>query len=219
MRSRPTKATQPEATANYYRPNKADRVTLVILLAIVLLATVERTSTYIYRLAELHATGPHTVPVNTYGLNATAQLRDTTNGTPFSIDVSAGSVTVDRLTAIEAGYLTAQHTVAYVATLAVVAALILLGRNTFRGRIFSRANTAILFVGATLGAAGYFFSTLLQQMASNELIHRLSGGNLEVWVLASGNPTPALLGTLAFAVVLSAYAVGARLQRETEGLV
>lgn len=219
MRSRPASTTRPEATANYYRPSKADRVALVVLLAIVLLAAVERTSTYIYRLTELNATGPHTVPVKTFGLNATAQLHDTTNGTTFPIDVSAGSVTVDRLTAIEAGYLTAQHTVAYIATLAVVAALILLGRNTFRGRIFNRANTATLFVGATLGAAGYLFSTLLQQMASNELIHRLSGGNLVVWTLVSGNPAPALLGALAFAVVLSAYAVGARLQRETEGLV
>ncbi|GAA2826556.1 hypothetical protein FB468_1489 [Leucobacter komagatae] len=219
MRSRPANPTHPEATANDYRPNKADRVTLVVLLAIVLLAAVERTSTYIYRLAELHATGSHTVPVKTYGLHATAELHDTTSGTPFPIDVSAGSVTVDRLTSIETGYLTAQHTVAYIATLAVVTALILLGRNTFRGRVFSRANTAILFVGATLGAAGYFFSSLLQQMASNELIHRLSEGNLEVWMLASGNPTPVLLGTLAFTVVLFAYAVGARLQRETEGLV
>lgn len=199
-----------------YRPTTADRIGLGFLMGVVALLGASRLAAAIARIVSFAGDGPHQFPVTPLDTSATVSFDAA--GTPTDVLITAGTLTVTELSGAETGLLIAQEIVAALAIATVVVTLIMLGRNTLRGAIFRRSNTALIVTAGFAAVFGIALSGFIGQMASNEVISRLSAGSPAVYG-AQGDPIPYFLGAFAIGIVATAYSVGARIQRETEGLV
>lgn len=206
---------QQQAATSPHRPATVDRVTLGLLMATGVAIGIERAIGLGVRVASITGPGPHRVPVTPRNLEATVALG---SASPVPAEMTAGTLSVSELSAAEVGLLLTKEILAFLAVATIVVCLILLARNTIRGTVFRRSNTVLLTAAGLAAAFGYGAWKFFGQMASNEVISRLSVGNPDVYG-TSGDFMPYFLGLFAFGIVTVAYAVGARLQRETEGLV
>lgn len=106
-----------------------------------------------------------------------------------------------------------------VATVVIVlTCLLLLSRSVLRDRVFSRTNTRLVTTAgltALLGAAAYPF---FGNMAANGAFAALSDGTFDNVLMSVDVSSLLMLGFIA-ALASTVFTVGARLQRETEGLV
>lgn len=198
-----------------YTPATADRVSLGALMGIGVLIGIERAIGLVMRIISITGPGPHHAPITPQNLEAAVQLG---SGDAVPAAMTAGTLTVAELSGPEVGLLLAQEILTFIAVATVIVCLVLLARNTLRGTIFQRKNTVLLTWAGIAAAFGYGISQFLGSMASNEVISRLSVGSPAVYA-TRGDMMPYFLGFFAFGIVTIAYAVGARMQRETEGLV
>lgn len=145
------------------------------------------------------------------------------------IDLEAGSDTVPL--ALNSGVLTAPQltplatvpgiigqVVSIVTVLTVIGCLTLLARSILRGRVFSRRNTRLILTAGFTGLVGIAASTFFESMLSNATVHIVTDNTIRNSVLTV-EPFTFILGAFIIAVIGTAFAVGDRLQRETEGLV
>ena len=145
-----------------------------------------------------------------------AQAQLPSGSLPVKLDTA--SVTVDSLGAMGAvpGIL---GQVAFAVTVTgVVACLILLSRNILRGRVFGKANTRIVATGGMIGLVGAAASRFFDNMLGNAAMAQLTDGPTGTAVM-SVEPFTFILAAFALSVIGTVFVVGARLQRETEGLV
>lgn len=100
----------------------------------------------------------------------------------------------------------------------VVACLVLLSASTLRGQVFSRRNTRLVATAGTVGLVGAAAVPFLGNMAANGAFARISDGTFDNVVMAV-DLMPFVLGAFVVAIIGTAFSVGERLQRDTEGLV
>lgn len=141
------------------------------------------------------------------------------NGAPVAVELTGGVVTAPSLPPASLWSLFIAEGLFAAVVITVVTLLLLLTADILRGRIFSRRNTALVSaagIAALVGIAGLPF---FQNMVANGAIAWLSErtydrGDVQLIDL------PSLIG-VAFVAALAgtAFAVGDRLQRDTEGLV
>lgn len=100
----------------------------------------------------------------------------------------------------------------------IVVCLVWLAVNVLRGRIFSRTNTVLVSVATIGGLVAWAGTALLSTMVANGAIARISDREFDNAVMSL--PLEALL-LLAFAaaIVATAFTVGDRMRRDTDGLV
>lgn len=160
--------------------------------------------------------GPHLVPIQ-FPEGMTVSL-DPGTGAVLSVTGATGTIRVDSLAtpALVPGI--AAPILAAVTTIVVTGCLLALAASILRGKIFSRRNTALVVTAGISGLVGYSLANLASTMLANEAVHSAVGGGLISSVFAA-DPLVYLLAAFTVAVVATAFAVGARLQRETEGLV
>ena len=139
-------------------------------------------------------------------------------GTVLALTEATGSIQVDSLTAPALIPGVAAPVLAAVTTIVVTGCLLALAASILRGSIFSRRNTALVVTAGITGLVGYSLANLANTMLANEAVRSAAGGELGTSVFAA-DPLVYLLASFTVAVVATAFAVGARLQRETEGLV
>lgn len=154
------------------------------------------------------------VGVDFVGSPAQAQLP---NG-EMSVQLDRASVTVDALGPMGAipGII---GQVAFAVTIVgVVTCLILLSRNILRGRVFNKVNTRIVMTGGLIGLLGAAASRFFDNMLANAAMAQLTNGPTDT-VVISVEPFTFILAAFAVSVVGTVFVIGARLQRETEGLV
>lgn len=166
------------------------------------------------RIAELVGDGPVAVLVEFLGTRVDAQV----GATSLPVELDRGVITVEGVGAmgVVPGVL---GQLAFGATVVVVVGcLIALSRNILRGRVFGRSNTRLVGIGGAVGlvgaAASHFFDTMLANAA---MAHAIDGP-FDTAVM-SVEPFTFILAAFAIAVVASAFVIGDRLQRDTEGLV
>lgn len=168
----------------------------------------------VMRIAELAAGRDVQVAVEFIDAPAQAQLPSET----LAVRLDTASVTVDSLGAIGTvpGIL---GQIAFAVTITgVVACLVLLSRNILRGRVFSRGNTRIVMVGGMIGLLGSAASRFFDNMLGNAAMAQLTDGPTNTAVMTV-EPFTFILAAFALSVIGTVFVVGARLQRETEGLV
>jgi len=139
-------------------------------------------------------------------------------GGALPVAVDRASVTADSLgaMAVVPGII---GQVAFALTITgVVACLIMLSRNLLRGRVFGKANTRIVMAGGMIGLLGTAASRFFDNMLANATMAQLTDGDTQTAVL-SVEPFTFVLAAFALSVIGTVFVVGARLQRETEGLV
>lgn len=101
----------------------------------------------------------------------------------------------------------------------VVACLMLLARNTLRGRIFGRSNTRLFTAAGMTALVGFGLAPVFDGMVSNDIVSKLADDDFHGYAVLTAEPLPFVLLAFAFGIVATAYTVGSRLQRDTEGLV
>jgi hypothetical protein len=154
-----------------------------------------------------------------------AEFAGTPAQAPIGPDGAAVAVELDRAF-LRTGDLPVASLVALVAAdvvfaltvTVVVACLVLLSAATLRGEVFSRRNTRLVGTAGGVGLIGAAAVPFLGNMAANGAFARISDGTFSN-VIMSVDLMPFVLGAFVVAIIGTAFSIGERLQRDTEGLV
>lgn len=140
-------------------------------------------------------------------------------GSPVAVQLDSASVTVASLQPASLAALVISHVLFAVAMVTVVALLLVLCFGILRGRIFSRAHTVLVTTAGLVALAGMYLVPFFHNMAVNGALARVSDGTYDRAVV--GTVDVFTIFAVAFVVALAGtvFAVGDRLQRDTEGLV
>ncbi|MBM7505769.1 hypothetical protein ACFPER_01535 [Agromyces aurantiacus] len=139
-------------------------------------------------------------------------------GAPVAIELDRAFLFTDELPGPSLVALVLSEIAFAVSVAAVVACLLLLSASTLRGRVFSRRNTRLVATAGTAGLVGAAAVPFLANMVANGAFARISDGEFDN-VLMSVDLMPFVLAAFVVAIITTAFAVGERLQRDTEGLV
>ncbi|HKH09491.1 MAG TPA: hypothetical protein VKA62_11125 [Agromyces sp.] len=158
------------------------------------------------------------VPVLGEFAGTPAQAAIGPDGTSVTVELDRAFLLTDELpTASLVSLVLAE--IAFALTVAVVVAcLVLLSASTLRGRVFSRRNTRLVGTAGTVGLLGAAAVPFFGNMAANGAFARISEGDFDNVIIAV-DPMPFVLGAFVVAIIGTAFAVGERLQRDTDGLV
>jgi hypothetical protein len=140
------------------------------------------------------------------------------DGAPVVVELDRAIITAPELPVASLWAIVIQQVVFVVAVLVVVVCLVWLARNVSRSRVFSRTNTVLVTTAGFTGLIGYFAVPFLGNMGANGAFAVLSDRTFDNAIL-SINPFALILGAFIAALLSTVFAVGERLQRETEGLV
>ncbi|MDZ5146156.1 hypothetical protein [Microbacterium testaceum] len=140
-------------------------------------------------------------------------------GSAVTVQLDSASVTVASLQPASLAALVISHAVFAAAMVTVVTLLLVLCFGILRGRIFSRAHTALVTAAGLVAIAGMYFVPFFHNMAVNGALALVSEGTYDRAVV--GTVDVFAIFAVAFVVALAGtvFAVGDRLQRDTEGLV
>ena len=206
----------PSARAETRIPSRSDMVAIwgfmIAGVAIVAWAIVNATM----RTIEILGNCDVHVPAEFAGTSADAPI-----GPDGAIEVVAldrAILTVPELpvASVAAGVL---EQVAFAGTIAiVVTCLVLLSRSILQGQLFSRRNTRLAATAGIVGLVGAAAMPFFGNMVANGGFARISDGTFDNVVIAI-DLLPYLLGAFVVAIICTAFTVGERLQRDTEGLV
>lgn len=199
-----------------YRPSRGDRAGIVVFMIAGIAIIAWSAFAAVARIYEV-LLGEHiAVPV---------RFSDTTIAVPIGEAGSSISMTVDAAT-VSATHLTqAGFVAAIVASLlsflivsTIVVCLLMLAARSLRGEIFSRRNTRLVVTAGMTALVGFGLSSVVTGIVGAETLHSL-GGDFTKTVLFVADPLPFVLFAFAFGIVATAYTVGAKMQRETAGLI
>lgn len=139
-------------------------------------------------------------------------------GAPVTVELEQAVLTVPELPIASVWAIVIQQVVVVVAVVTVATALIWLSRNVARGATFSRTNTALVATAGIVGLLGYFAVPFFGNMASNGGFAVLSERTFNNVIMAL-DPFSFVLAAFVVALMSTVFAIGERLQRDTEGLV
>lgn len=200
-----------------YRPSLGDRIGIVVFMIVGVAIIVWTAITAISRIV---------AAVSGAGLPAAAKLIGVEGEAPIGpggalvpVQLDAISVTATDLSPTGMGGAIIGAAILLGTITTVVVCLILLARNSLRGRIFGQGNTRLITTAGLTALVGFGVGPVFEGMVANEAISRLSDGGFHDYAILTIDPMPFLLLAFGFGIVSTAYSIGARIQRETEGLV
>ena len=100
----------------------------------------------------------------------------------------------------------------------VIGCLILLARGILSGRVFSRRNTVLVMTAGITGLVGFAAVQFFDNMLANATVAAVTDNGIDNAVI-SVEPFTFILAAFIIAVIGTAFVIGEKLQRETEGLV
>lgn len=202
-------------TESAFRPSRADRVGMIAFLLLGAAVVALSATQSFTRISQVLSRSD--VPMSVSFVDQSATLAFGNDAAPLRLQLDSAHVIVPALPESAVGPAVLQSVIQFGTVLTVLACLVLLTARFFRGRIFGRGNTALVATAGMVGLVGSGTAAALGGAAGVEALGSVSdGGALALFVL---DPGPFIIGAFAFAVILTAFAVGARIQRETEGLV
>jgi hypothetical protein len=160
----------------------------------------------------------HDVPVLAEFSGTTADAPVGVDGAPVAIELDRAVITAPSLPTASLWALVIQQVVIVVAVVGVVVCLVWLARNVSRSVVFSRTNTVLVTTAGFTGIVAYFTVPFFGNMAANGAFAVLSERTFDNVVL-SVQPFPLILAAFVAALLSTVFAVGERLQRDTDGLV
>jgi hypothetical protein len=101
---------------------------------------------------------------------------------------------------------------------AVIGCLILLARGILNGRVFSRRSTVLVMAAGITGLVGFAAVQFFDNMLANATVAAVTDNGIDNAVI-SVEPFTFILAAFIIAVIGTAFVIGEKLQRETEGLV
>jgi hypothetical protein len=148
----------------------------------------------------------------------TAEAPIGVDGAPVTVELDRAIITAPSLPAASLWALVIQQVVIVVAVVGMVVCLVWLARNVSRSVVFSRTNTVLVTTAGLTGIVGYFAVPFFGNMAANGAFAVLSERTFDN-VILSVELFPLILAAFVAALLSTVFAVGERLQRDTEGLV
>ena len=195
---------------------RADAVSLWLFMAAGAAIAVWVTWTAIARIIEVLPNRDVAVLAPFAGTPAEAPIG--ADGAPVTVELEQAVLTVPELPIASIWAIVIQQVVLVLAVVAVVTALIWLSRNVARGVVFCRTNTVLVSTAGMVGLLGYFAVPFFGNMASNGGFAVLSDHTFNN-VIMTLDPFALVLAAFVVALMSTVFAIGERLQRDTEGLV
>ena len=168
------------------------------------------------RLAEGLGGGAVDVPAVFVGTVARAPIGP--DGEMREVELQHAVLTTDGLSVAGTGALVLEQLLAVAAVITAVGCLVVVTLSVMRGRVFSRRNTALIATAGLAVLAGMLGVPFFGNMVANDAFRAISDGTFDNAIM-SVEPFPLLAIAFVAAMASTVFAVGARLQRETEGLV
>ncbi|MBK0422686.1 hypothetical protein JD292_11445 [Leucobacter sp. CSA2] len=169
-----------------------------------------------FRVAKLLGPGPYPVDINLPRPAVNVPAGD--SGKTLLTDVTAGTIHVRELPFLShfAGIAAPILTTLTIATTTIL--LTLLAISIFRGRIFSKRNTRLVGAAGVTALLGFQAVNLAEVMLANGAVALATDSELKNPV-STIEPFVFILAGFGIAVIVAAFTIGERLQRESEGLV
>lgn len=158
------------------------------------------------------------VPVTAVFDGTPAQAPIGPDGAAVTVELATGRLIAPELPVASVAALVLEQIALVATVLVVVGALLWLTKNIVRGTIFSRTNTALVSTAGIAGLVGFCAVPFFANMGANGAFAWISDRTFDNAVM-SVDLFPLLLLAFIAALASTVFTVGARLQRETEGLV
>lgn len=207
----------PTAAAPDHRlPSRGDRTAILVFVGAGIVIALAYVVAAVLRIVELVSQPSVSVPAAFDG--DSAQLPIGPGGELVEVQVTEAIITTSELGIPSLVALVLGVVITTLAVIALVACLIALSLGVRRGEIFSRRNTRLAGGAAAAGLIAAAADPFFRTMGSNGAFAAISNGDFDN-VIFTAEPFTFILAAFAIAIVGSAFSVGERLQRDTEGLV
>jgi hypothetical protein len=140
------------------------------------------------------------------------------NGENITLELDRASITVPSLPPVAIGAGVLGQITQIVTIVVVIGCLMLLARGILTGTVFSRRNTWLVMVAGIVGLVGFAAVRFFENMLANAAVSAVTDNALNNAVM-SIEPFTFILAAFVISVIGTAFVIGDRLQRETEGLV
>lgn len=170
----------------------------------------------VLRIIELAGGENVAVPVEFAGDSVDLPLSDGSGSVAVGLD--RATLTAADLPAIAAVPGILAQIVQIITIVVVIGCLLVLARSIVRGRIFSRAHTALVSTAGITGLVGFAAVQFFDNMLANATVHAVTDNRIDTTVL-SIEPFTFVLGAFIIALIGTVFVIGDRLQRDTDGLV
>lgn len=140
------------------------------------------------------------------------------NGENITLELDRASITVPSLPPVAIGAGILGQLAQIVTIVVVIGCLLLLARSILTGTVFSRRNTRLVMVAGVVGLVGFAAVRFFENMLANAAVSAATDNALNNAVM-SIEPFTFILAAFVISVIGTAFVIGDRLQRETEGLV
>lgn len=200
-----------------YRPSRGDRVGIVIFMIAGAGLVIGSGISAVLRIWQV-LRGDE-VAVRVQPINLTVQAPLGPEGAPVPLQVDTGTVLTSPLPEAAVGVEILGQIIRFGTIATITICLLLLAQHVFQGRVFSRRNTRLATAAGIVGITGFAVATALTGTVGGTALFELGAGSSEGFVFMVADPTLYILGGFALAVVLTAFTIGSRLQRDAEGLV
>lgn len=200
-----------------YRPSAADRVGIwvFIVAGVGILAW----SAFTTASRIMHVLLGEDVPVTAHFMGLAVEAPIGPNGALVPVELETATLYARGFSAAGFGAAIIAATLGFLTVAAVVICLLLLARNTLRGRIFTGGNTRLVTAAGLTALVGFGLVPVFEGMVANDTVRQISNGEFVDDTIFVATPLPFVLLAFAFAIIATAYTVGARIQRDHEGLV
>jgi hypothetical protein len=157
------------------------------------------------------------VPVLVEFMDAPVQIPLTT-GDSVTAGLDRATLTASSLPPIATAAGIIGQVVQILTIVAVIGCLILLARGILSGRVFSRRSTVLVMAAGITGLVGFAAVQFFDNMLANATVAAVTDNGIDNAVI-SVEPFTFILAAFIIAVIGTAFVIGEKLQRETEGLV
>lgn len=198
------------------RPSKGDRASIAAFIVAGVVLAGWSVVQSVQAIAA--AAGNRDVRVLADFAGTTAQAPIGPSGALRDVELSSAYVTAPELPAASFVALILREVLGAATVVGIIVCLVWLAVNVLRGRIFSRTNTALVAAATIGGLLAWAGIALLNTMVSNGAIARISDRGFDNPVM-SIPLQPLLLLAFAGSIVATAFTIGDRMRRDTEGLV
>ena len=170
----------------------------------------------IIRIIELVSGGRVPVMVEFVDQPVTAPLG--AGGADITLELDRAIMTADRLPPMATVPGIIGQVIQILTIVVVIGCLMLLARGILAGTVFSRRNTGLVATAGITGLVGFAAVQFFDNMLANAAVAAITDNSVDNAVI-SIEPFTFVLAAFIIAVISTAFAIGDRLQRETEGLI
>lgn len=140
------------------------------------------------------------------------------DGATIALELDRAIMTADRLPPIATVPGIVGQVVQILTIVVVIGCLLLLARGILGGTVFSRRNTGLVATAGITGLVGFAAVHFFDTMLANAAVAVVTDNSVDNAVI-SIEPFTFVLAAFIIALISTAFAIGDRLQRETEGLI